>query len=108
MVSVIVGTSAQTLPVVVTVPSGQASSPVYLTVAAPVAPTIGAVNPNPMTGSNSPQTLTITGTGFLSGLKLSIGSSLIAAGQLAVLTPTQLQISVVTGAGRQCQRRSIQ
>ena len=97
MVSVIVGTSAQTLPVVVTVPSGQASSPVYMTVAAPVAPIISAVNPNPMTGSNSPQTLTITGTGFLSGLKLSIGSSLIPAGQLAVLTPTLLQISVVTG-----------
>jgi hypothetical protein len=50
-----------------------------------------------MTGSNSPQTLTVTGTGFQPGLQLSIGGSLITANQLAVLTPTQLQINVVTG-----------
>jgi hypothetical protein len=97
VLSVIVGAGAQTLPVVVTVPSGQASNTVNLTVAAPAAPIIAAVTPNPMTGSNSPQTLTVTGTGFQPGLQLSIGGSLITANQLAVLTPTQLQINVVTG-----------
>jgi len=97
VVSVLVGASAQTLPVVVTVPSGQASNPVYLTVVAPLTPVISAVSPNPMMGSTSPQTFTITGAGFQAGLQLSIGGSLITANQLAVLTPTQLQINVVTG-----------
>jgi hypothetical protein len=97
MVSVIAGASAQTLPVVVTAPSGLASNSMNLTGAAPVAPAIAAVTPNPMTGSNSPQTLTVTGTGFQAGLTLSIGGALINANQLAVLTPTQLQINIVTG-----------
>jgi hypothetical protein len=97
MVSVIARAGAPTLPVFVTVPSGQASNTVNLTVAAPVTPAIAAVTPNPMMGSNSPQTLTVTGTGFQAGLELSIGGALIAANQLAVLTPTQLQIDIVTG-----------
>jgi hypothetical protein len=97
VINVLVGAGAQTLPVVVTVPSGQASNTANLTVAAPVAPFIAAVTPNPMTGSNSAQTLTVTGTGFQPGLELSIGGSLITANQLAVLTPTQLQINIVTG-----------
>jgi hypothetical protein len=97
MVSVLTGASAQTLPVVVTDPSGQASSPMNLTVGAPVTPAITAVTPNPMVGSTSPQTLTVTGTGFQPGLELSIGGSLITANQLDVLTPTQLQINIVTG-----------
>ena len=97
VLSVLVGAGGQTLPVVVTVPSGQASNTVNLTVTAPVAPVIAAVIPNLMTGSNSPQTLTVTGTGFQPGLELSIGGALITANQLAVLAPTQLQINIVTG-----------
>ena len=97
-VNVVVGTSAQTLPVQVTVPGGKTSNSVNLTVTVPIAaPVIGSLNPNPMTGSNSPQTLTINGSGFQPGLKLSIGGSLITASQLASLTPTQLQVSLVTG-----------
>ena len=97
MVAVTVGASPQTLPVVVTLPSGQASNTVNLTVAAPVTPVISAVTPNPMMGSNAPQTVTVSGTGFQPGLVLSIGGSLIPANQLTALTPTQLQTNVVTG-----------
>ena len=97
-VNVVVGTSAQTLPVQVTIPGGKTSNSMNLTVTAPVAaPVIASLNPNPMTGSNSPQTLTINGSGFQSGLKLSIGGSLITASQLASLTSTQIQVSLLTG-----------
>jgi len=96
-VNVTVGLSAQTLPVVVTDPSGAASNSASLVVTAPLTPTIATLSPNPMTGSNSPQTLTINGSGFQSGLKLIIGGTLVSANQLAVLTPTELQLSVVTG-----------
>jgi len=97
-VSVAVGASAQTLAVQVTNPNGQVSNSVSLTVNAPVAaPVITSLNPNPMTGSNSPQTLTINGSGFAPGLKLSIGGTTITATQLAALTPTQLQVSIITG-----------
>jgi hypothetical protein len=96
--SVAVGTSAVSLPVQVTNPSGKASNTVSLTVNAPsAAPVIATLNPNPMTGSNSAQTLTINGSGFQSGLKLLIGGTLITASQLATLTSTQLQVSIVTG-----------
>jgi hypothetical protein len=49
-----------------------------------------------MTASNSPQTLTVNGSGFQAGLKLLIGGSAIPASALTVLTPTQLQIYVIT------------
>ena len=96
-VSVSTGTSAQSLPVQVTNPNGQASNSSTLTVTAPaVPPAITTLNPNPMTASNSPQTLTINGSGFQAGLKLVIGGTAIPASALAALTPTQLQISIVT------------
>ena len=98
VVSVIPGTAAQSLPVQVTDPNGQASNSVTLTVTAPVAaPVISSLSPNPMTGSSSPQTLTITGTGFQSGLKLMVGGTLITANELASLTSTQIQVSLITG-----------
>jgi hypothetical protein len=97
-VSVNVGTSPQTLAVQVTNAGGQVSNTVNLTVNAPVAaPAIASLSPNPMTGSNSAQTLTIKGTGFLAGLKLLIGGTTIQASQLASLTATQLTVNVVTG-----------
>jgi hypothetical protein len=98
MVSVVVGATAQTLPVIVTNPNGAASTPVNLTVTAPAAaPAITTLNPNPMTASNLPQVLTIDGSGFQAGLKLTIGGTLITASQLALLTPTELQVNVITG-----------
>lgn len=97
-VSVNVGTSARSLPVLVTNPNGQTSNSATLTVTAPVGtPVITTLSPNPMTGSNSPQTLTINGSGFQSSLILMIGGTLITSNQLAMLTPTQLQVSIITG-----------
>jgi subtilase family serine protease len=95
-VSVNVGTSAQSLPVQVTNPNGQASNSSTLTVIAPAAPVITTLNPNPMTASNSPQTLTVNGSGFQPGLKLLIGGTTVPANALATLTPTELQISIIT------------
>jgi hypothetical protein len=96
--SVTVGASAQSLPVQVTNPNGQASNSVSLTVNAPVAaPVITTLSPNPMTGSNSAQTLTVNGSGFAPGLRLLIGGTTITANQLATLTPTALQVSIITG-----------
>jgi hypothetical protein len=95
--SVNVGTNAQSLPVQVTNPNGQASISATLSVAVPpVAPAIGSMSPNPMTGSNTAQTLTINGTGFQPGLRLSIGGTSITANELSLLTSTELQISIVT------------
>jgi hypothetical protein len=98
VVSVNVGVSAQNLSVKVTIPGGKASNSPTLTVTAPsVAPVIAILGPNPMIGSNSAQTLTIIGSGFQAGLKLLIGGTSITASELAMLTPTELQVSIVTG-----------
>jgi hypothetical protein len=97
--SVTVATAAAaSLPVVVTNPNGQASNSVALSVTAPAAAaTIGSLSPNPMTGSNSAQLLSVNGSGFQPGLKLSIGGTTILASQLASLTSTQLQLYLITG-----------
>jgi subtilase family serine protease len=98
VVSVNVGTGAQSLAVQVTNPNGQTSAAASLTVNAPVVtPAITALSPNPMTASNSGQILTIKGSGFLAGLKLLIGSTTIQASQLASLSATQLTVNIVTG-----------
>jgi hypothetical protein len=98
VISVDLGVTPQSQPVQVTNPSGQTSNSVSLTMNAPnAAPAITALSRNPMTGSNSAQTLTVTGTGFLPGLKLLIGGTTITAGQLASLTPVRLQANIITG-----------
>jgi subtilase family serine protease len=96
--NIILGPTAQTLAVQVTNPTGAASNSVNLTVNAPVAPpAIASLTPNPMTASNSAQTLTINGSGFLPGLTLRIGSTAIGASQLASLSATTLTVNVITG-----------
>jgi subtilase family serine protease len=97
-VNVTVGIGAQALPVQVTNPNGQVSNTVSLTVNAPViAPVIGSISPNPMTASNSAQTITINGSGFLPGLRLVIGPISISGSQIASQTATQIQVNVITG-----------
>ena len=97
-VSVNVGTAAQSLPVQVTNSNGQSTNSFNLTVTAPVtAPAIGSLSPNPMTASNSVQSLTINGSGFLTGLKLIVGATTISSAQLASVTATQIQVNVITG-----------
>jgi hypothetical protein len=90
--------SAGSLPVQVTNPNTLVSNTVSLQVNAPAPPpVIATVAPNPMIASNTAQTLTITGTGFLSGLSLQIGSSIISSSQLLTLSATQIQVSVNVG-----------
>jgi hypothetical protein len=60
-------------------------------------PAIALLSPNPMSGSGSAQVLTIAGTGFASGLTVQIGSNSFPAAQLLSLSPTQIQVSLVTG-----------
>jgi trimeric autotransporter adhesin len=99
-VSVIAGATSQSVPVQVTNPNGLASNSAILTINAAVnTPVIASVSPNPMTGSNSAQTLTIVGSGFLPGLKLTIGGNSITSSQLKLASSTQLQVSIVTGLG---------
>ena len=48
-------------------PNGQASNTVNFQVTAPAAPAITSLTPNPFTGSNAVQTLTINGSNFQPG-----------------------------------------
>jgi len=67
--------------------------------APPVSLAIGSLSPNPMTGSNSGQILTIAGSGFQPGLKLQIGTTPIASTQLASLSANQIQVNIIVGIG---------
>jgi pseudomonalisin len=92
------GTAVQSLAVQVTDPNGQSSNPVSLQITAPAAPlAISSISPNPMTGSNSGQILSINGTGFQAGLKLQIGGSTILASQLTSLSTTLIQVNIIVG-----------
>jgi hypothetical protein len=71
-----VGTTARTWTVTVTNPSDIGSNGASLTVVAPPqAPAISSLSPNPMTHSNSSQTLTINGSGFTAGAGLRVLAS---------------------------------
>ncbi|MCX6629714.1 MAG: IPT/TIG domain-containing protein, partial [Candidatus Solibacter sp.] len=64
----------------------------------PSGPAIGSLSPNPMTASAANQTLTITGSGFLSGAKVTAaysGNSSIL--QVTSLSATQIQAVINTG-----------
>jgi hypothetical protein len=91
-----VGTAAQNLAVEAINPTGPASNTATLQVTGPP-PVIGALSPNPMTGSNNGQVLTITGTGFQSGLTLQIGSTTMTSSQLMSVTATGIQVDIIVG-----------
>lgn len=95
------GATAQNWTIQVVNPSGASSNSATLTVTAPSAtPSISSVTPNPMTGSAAAQTLTISGSGFVSGDKVQATSPAGAVQQLTLssVTSTQIQASIVTGA----------
>jgi hypothetical protein len=99
-----VGTTARTWTVQVVNSNNQASNAASLQVVAPVvAPAITSLNPNPMTGSNSNQVLTITGSGFQSGslLKVLVGytgySATAQGAQLAFLSGSQIEVLIDVG-----------
>jgi subtilase family serine protease len=98
-VPVNVGTTARSCTVQVVNLAGQASNSVTLTVnAPPTPPTITTLSPNPMTGSSSNQTLTITGTGFVAGLKVTLGNCTGATvGTITLSGSTQIQVPVNVG-----------
>jgi len=65
-------------------------------------PTVGSVSPNPMTGSNGAQTLTITGTGFLSGATVTaIHGGVTTSLPVTSLTTTQIRATITTGTAAQ-------
>jgi NADH:ubiquinone oxidoreductase subunit F (NADH-binding) len=97
--SIITSTTARTWSITVTNTTGPASNAASLSVVAPaVAPVIGSVTPNPMTGSTAPQTLTIAGSGFLTGAKVAAIYSGGSSTSLTVtsLSATQIQASIIT------------
>jgi len=102
-VSVNVGTAAHNWTVQVANPGGVASNTATLTVTAALPPpAVVSLNPNAMTGSASPQTLTINGTGFQSGIVVGVQASntntvTAYAGAQVTVTPTQLKIQVNVG-----------
>jgi subtilase family serine protease len=94
------GTTAQVWTVQVAASSGAVSNSASLTVNAPAAiPAIASLSPNPMTGSASSQTLTINGTGFVTGDTVQATYAGGAVSTLAILSvsATQIQASIATG-----------
>jgi subtilase family serine protease len=62
------------------------------------APVISSLSPNPMTGSTSAQTLTITGSGFLAGATVTASySGGSATVSVTSLSATQIQATINTG-----------
>jgi hypothetical protein len=90
--------------VTVTNPDGQSSSAAAFSVVAPsaaAAPTISSVTPNPVTGSNSQQTITINGANFVNKPALTLtwsGQSgyTVPTGQVTYISSTQLQMAITT------------
>jgi pseudomonalisin len=97
------GTAAQVWTVQVANSSSVASNTASLTVSAPstapTAPAIASLSPNSMTGSNSSQILTITGSGFATGdtVKATYAGGTVSTLQILSLSATQIQASIVTG-----------
>jgi hypothetical protein len=94
-----VGTTANTWTVQVVNSPSSSSNIANLQVTAP--PAISSLSPNPMTGSNANQTLTINGSGFVAGLtvNLTTGTSTLAytAASISSATATQVQVLVNVG-----------
>jgi hypothetical protein len=105
-----VGTVARNWSVQVINPDGGVSNsePVSV-VARPAAPTITALNPNPLSASGSAQALQISGTGFTSGLTVTLraanGSATV---QAEVVSVSDSQISALVSVGATAQTWTVQ
>ncbi len=94
-VAVSPGTTARNWTVEVVNPNGKTSNGAVLQVVAPPAPpAIASLSPNPMTGSNAYQILTITGTGFQAGTGWKVVLSY--PGTTVTLPPSQLLVESTT------------
>ncbi len=99
------GTTARSWSITVTNPTGPASLAASLTVVAPATnPVVTSVAPNPLTGSNSGQVITINGSGFQSGTGLTVvvgypgfSTTLQGPNQVAFVNSTQVQALITVG-----------
>jgi hypothetical protein len=98
------GATPRSWSISVTNPTGPASYAASLNVVAPPAnPVVSAVTPNPMTGVNANQIVTINGSGFLSGTALKVivaypgFTATLSGSQIAFLGSTQILALINVG-----------
>ena len=85
------GTAAGTWTITVANTTGPASNAASLSVVAPPAPpVVSSVTPNPLTGANANQIVTINGSGFVNGTGLKVLMS-YSGGATTTLTGAQIQ-----------------
>jgi hypothetical protein len=96
-----VGTAARSWTVQVVNPGGVASNAATLAVTGSAPPAITSLNPNTMTGSSANQTLTINGSGFQAGARVSLNAGnttyTYTGSYITSVTATQLQVRVNVG-----------
>jgi len=94
-----VGTNGANWTAQVINPDGQGSNIFSFSVAGLNGPKITSVSPNPMTGSNNQQTLTISGSGFSSSSTVTLRSPFQTYPNLptASITSTQITLPVTIG-----------
>jgi hypothetical protein len=99
--SINVGTASQAWLVKVINANGEGSSIATLTVNALPPPVITSLGPNPMIVSASSQTLTINGTGFVTGLSVVVGYasnfSTLTGSQLTSVSATKIVLPLTVG-----------
>jgi len=100
-VNLVAGLTTRAFAVTVRNPDGQVSASVNLQMNAPPAPSITSLSPSQVTGSNSAQTLTISGAGFQSGAGLAVlvGATNYTGSQVTFVSGSQVKVAVVTGVG---------
>ncbi len=104
------GSAARTWSITVANPTGPASNAASLSVVAPaVNPVVGSVTPNPLTGSNAGQVITINGSGFMNGsglvptmgLKVVVGypgyTATLSGGQISFVNSSQILALINVG-----------
>ncbi len=94
-----VGTTGANWTAQVLNPDGQGSNVFSFSVTGTTGPRITSVSPNPMTGSNSQQTLTINGSGFSSSSTVTLRSPFQTYANLPTtsITASQIAMSVTIG-----------
>jgi hypothetical protein len=103
--TVTTGAAAGAWSITVANPAGPASNAASLSVVAPVAaPVVGSVTPNPLTGVNANQVITINGSGFVNGtgLRAIVGyaggpTTTLSGGQIAFVNSTQILALINVG-----------
>jgi len=104
-----VGTTARAWTVQVVNPGGAASSAATLTVTVPPPPPAStSLSPNPMTGSASNRTLTINGSGFVTGATVNLTYTGGAVVHPAISSTTATQIAAAVNVGTTARAWTVQ